>query len=141
MEQTMKVQSYLFFEGRCEEALTFYKKALGAEVGGLMRFKEQPGHCPEGAMPAGSEDKILHVSFRVGDTELLASDGYCSGKPNFQGTGQAITVKTSDEAEKVFAALSDGGKILAPIAKTFFSPRFGMVADRFGVMWMVLAET
>ncbi len=137
----MKVQSYLFFDGRCEEALNFYKKTLGAEISGLMRYKESPEPCPEGMIPAGSEEKIMHVSFRIGDTELLASDGRCQGKPNFQGIGQALTVANAAEADKVFAALADGGQIQMPLAKTFFSPRFGMVADKFGVSWMILCET
>lgn len=137
----MKVQSYLFFDGRCEEALNFYKKTLGAEISGLIRYKESPEPCPEGMIPAGSEEKIMHVSFRIGDTELLASDGRCQGKPNFQGIGQALTVANAAEADKVFAALADGGQIQMPLAKTFFSPRFGMVADKFGVSWMILSET
>ncbi|EEF57947.1 VOC family protein [Pedosphaera parvula] len=133
---TKLVQPYLFFEGRCEEALEFYKQALGAEVMMLMRFKESPEQSP-GCQPADG-NKIMHVSFRIGDTVVMGSDGRCSGKPNFQGFALSLSVKTPAEAEKFFAALSAGGKVEMPLTKTFYSPSFGMVADRFGVFWMVI---
>ena len=134
----MKVQPYLFFDGRCEEALSFYRSALGATVGMLMRFKESPEPPPPGAHPPGSEDKILHASFRVGDAELMASDGHCSGQTNFKGFALSLTVADEAEADRRFNALAEGGSVQMPLAKTFFSPRFGMVTDRFGVMWMVM---
>jgi PhnB protein len=134
----MQVQPYLFFDGRCEEAAEFYRRTLGAEVTMLMRFKDGPPQ-PEGqCTPApGTGDKIMHMSLRIGETTVLASDGRCQGKPSFQGISLSLTVPDEDKAERVFAALGDGGQVQMPLAKTFFSPRFGMVADRFGVSWMV----
>ena len=133
----MNVQPYLFFDGRCEEALDFYKRALGAKVDMMMRFKENPEPQP-GMMPPGSENKIMHASFHVGDTAVMASDGRCQGKPSFQGFSLTINAKDAAEADTLFAALSEGGQVQMPLTKTFFSPRFGMVADRFGVGWMVI---
>jgi PhnB protein len=134
----MLVQAYLNFDGRCEEALNFYKKALGAEVTMLMRMNESPEPPKPGLVAPGSADKVLHAAFRIGETMLLASDCHCSGKPVFQGFSLTITARDEVEANRVFAALSDGGQVTAPLSKTFFSPRFGMVTDRFGVAWMVL---
>ena len=136
----MLVQSYLFFDGRCEEALEFYRKKLGAEVTMLMRFKDSPEPQQPGMVPPGSENKVMHTSFRIGETTVMASDGRCLGKPNFQGFALALTVANDAEAERTFAALGDGGQVQMPLAKTFFSSRFGMVADRFGVSWMVLVK-
>ena len=129
------VQSYLFFDGRCEEALEFYRQALGAEVEMLMRFKDSPEPAQCGS---GSGDKVMHASLRVGGTTVMASDGRCEGKPSFQGFALALSVPTEAEADRRFAALAKGGQVQMPLAKTFFSPRFGMVADRFGVMWMII---
>ena len=131
----MQVQPYLVFEGRCEEAVEFYRKALGAELTRLMRWKDSPD--PQMCQP-GAEDKVMHMSFRIGDTTLLASDGRCTGQPNFQGFSLALHVADDAEAEWLFASLSDGGQVQMPLAKTFFSSRFGMVADRFGVPWMIV---
>ena len=131
----MQVQPYLFFDGRCEEALEFYKKALGAQVDMLMRNKESPD--AKMCVP-GNENKIMHTSFRIGETAVMASDGFCTGKPEFKGFSLSITAKTEAEAEKMFNALADGGQVRMPLTKTFFSPRFGMVADKFGVGWMIL---
>lgn len=136
----MAVQPYLFFDGKCEEALEFYKKALGAKVDMLMRFSECPEKPPEGAMPAGSENKVMHASFRVGDAQIMASDGHCAGKPSFQGFGLSIDAKSDAEAETLFKALGEGGQVQQPLVKTFFASKFGMVADKFGVLWMVIAE-
>ena len=133
----MQIQPYLFFEGRAEEAAEFYKAKLGAEVTMLMRNKDAPEKPPPGMLPPGSENKVMHMALRIGDTTVLASDGGCKGKPNFQGISLSLTVKDSAEAAKVFAALSDGGQVQMPLGKTFFSPSFGMVADKFGVGWMV----
>jgi PhnB protein len=137
----MMVQPYLFFEGRCEEAVEFYRRALGAEVEMLMRIKDSPDPYPPGMIPPGSGDKVMHVSFRIGDTTVMASDGTCNGKPSFQGFSLSLTARDAAEADRLFAALSDGGKVSMPLGKTFFSPRFGMVADRFGVSWMVIDTT
>ena len=131
----MQVQSYLFFDGRTEEAIEFYKKNLGAKVDMLMRFKESPEPSHN---PPNSAEKIMHAAFHIGDTQVLASDGNCAGKTTFQGFGLALSVKSEAEADKTFAALADGGQVQMPLAKTFFSPKFGMVADRFGVTWMIM---
>jgi len=133
----MRVETYLFFDGRCEEAIEFYKKVLGAEVTMLMRFKDSPEPPQPGMIPPGSENKIMHVSFRVGDTTVMASDGRCTGQANFQGFSLSLTVANEAEADRKFAALAEGGQVQMPMAKTFWSPRFGMVTDRFGVGWMV----
>ena len=134
MPSAMQAQPYLFFEGRCEEALEFYRHALDAEVTALMRSKDSPD--PGMAIP-GAEDKVIHATFRIGETTVLASDGRCQGPPSFQGFALSLTVPSETEAERRFAALVDGGQVLMPLTKTFFSPSFGMVADRFGVSWMV----
>ena len=133
----MQVEPYLFFDGRCEEALEFYRSAVGAEVEMLMRNKESPEPPPPGMIPPGSENKILHASFRIGDTTLMASDGHCAGKPIFKGFSLSLTTANEAEAERLFGALGNGGQVQMPLTKTFFSPRFGMVTDRFGVPWMV----
>ena len=134
----MKVEPYLFFDGRCDEALEFYGRVLRAEVTMLMRFKDSPEPHQPGMIPPGSENKVMHASFRIGDTTLMASDGRCLGKPNFQGFSLTLSVPNDAEAERLFAALGDGGQVQMPMSKTFFSSRFGMVADRFGVPWMVI---
>jgi len=134
----MQVQPYLFFNGRSEEAVEFYRSALGAEVTMLMRFKDSPAPQPPGAVPPGSENKVMHVSFRIGDTTVMASDGQCQGQPNFQGFALSLTAADVAEAERLFNALAADGQVQMPLSQTFFSPRFGMVADRFGVSWMVI---
>ena len=134
----MLVQPYLFFDGRCEEAVEFYRSELGADVTMMMRFSDSPEPHPPGMVPQGSERKIMHASFRIGDTTVMASDGDCKGKPTFAGFSLSLSVANEAQAEQVFAALSAGGKVQMPLNKTFFSPRFGMVTDRFGVSWMVL---
>jgi PhnB protein len=131
------IQPYLFFNGRCEEALNFYQKALGAEVQMVMRFNESPEPPKPGMVPPGFENKIMHASFRVGETLVMASDGCSSDKARFEGFSLSVSVHTEAEADRVFNALADGGKVHMPLAKTFWSPRFGMVADRFGIGWMV----
>jgi PhnB protein len=136
----MQVQPYLFFDGRAEEAAEFYRKAIGAEVTMLLRFKECPEPAQPGAMPQGSEEKVMHMSLQIGQSMVLASDGQCQGKPNFQGFGLTLSAADEAEADRLFAALGDGGEVRMPMAKTFFSPRFGMVADRFGVTWMIITE-
>lgn len=135
----MQVQPYLFFDGRGEEAIEFYKRALGATVNMLMRNKDNPEPQP-GMTPPGAENKIMHANVRIGETDVLISDGSCLGQPNFQGFSLSLTVKTVAEADKFFAALSDGGQVRLPLTKTFFSPRFGMLADRFGVGWMIYVK-
>ena len=137
----MQVQSYLFFDGRCEEALEFYKRAVGAEVTMLMRNNESPEAPPPGMLPPGSENKIMHAQFKVGDTELMASDGNCRGHPRFEGVSLALSVPDDATAQKRFNALAAGGQVQMPLTKTFFSTSFGMVQDKFGVGWMVMATT
>jgi len=134
----MNVEPYLFFEGRCEEAIEFYRRALGAEVTALKRFKDSPEPPPPGMVPPGAENKVMHANFRIGDTTVMASDGRCTGKPSFQGFSLSIDAASDAEADRLFAALGDGGQVQMPMSKTFFSSRFGMVADRFGVSWMVI---
>ena len=132
------VQPYLFFNGSCEQAIEFYRKALGAEVEMMMRFKESPEQPPPGAVPPGSENKIMHASFRIGQTTVLASDGDSSDKASFQGFSLSLAVPSEAEADRVFNALAEGGQVKLPLTKTFFSPRFGMVEDQFGVGWMIM---
>ena len=135
------IQPYLFFNGRCEEAIEFYCKALGAEVEVVMRFKESPEPHPPGLLSPGWESKIMHASLRVGAVALMASDGCSAGDTNFQGFSLSLSVEDGAEAGRVFAALSNGGKVKMPLGKTFWSPCFGMVEDRFGVGWMVMVPS
>ena len=133
----MHIESYLFFNGRCEEAIEFYKRALGAEVLMMMRNKEAPQKPPPGMLPAGSDEKVMHATLRIGSSKLMLSDGRCDGKPVFNGFSLSLNAANEAEADRLFAALLDGGTVQMPLAKTFWSPRFGMVADRFGVSWMI----
>ena len=133
----MAIQPYLFLDGRCEEAIEFYRETLGAEVVMMLRFKDSPEPHRPGMLPPGAENKVMHATLRIGDSVVQASDGRCTGKPTFQGFALSLTVANEAEAERLFAALGHGGQVQMPLAKTFFSPRFGMVADRFGVSWMI----
>jgi PhnB protein len=133
----MDVQPYLSFEGRCDEAIEFYKKSLGAKVEMLMRFKEAPD---QSMVSPGSAEKVMHAAVRVGNTSMLMSDGRCQGKPNFSGMSLALGVENEGDAERMFGALADGGEVGMPLAKTFFSPRFGMLKDKFGVGWMIVVH-
>lgn len=135
MHETL-IQPYLFFAGRCEEALAFYGKALGARVDMMMRFNESPEAPPPGSLQPGFEKKIMHAQFRVGGNTLMASDG-CGPEAGFSGFSLSLTVPTGAEAERAFSALSEGGKVTMPLAKTFWSPLFGMLTDKFGIGWMV----
>ena len=136
----MPIQPYLFFDGRCEEAIEFYRSALGAEVQMLMRNRESPEPPPPGMLPPGSENKIMHASLRIGDATVMASDGRCQGKPQFAGFSLSLTAPGEAKAKALFDALAKGGQVQMPLSKTFFSPCFGMVADRFGVSWMIIVE-
>lgn len=131
----MQIQPYLFFDGRTEEAVAFYREALGAEVEMLMHFGESPD--PD-AIPPGMEDKVMHACLRLGEATMMLSDGHCAGSPSFEGFSLSLTAPDADAAGRLFAALGEGGEVRMPLAKTFFSPCFGMVADRFGVTWMVI---
>lgn len=133
----MQVQPYLFFDGRCEEALAFYQKAIGAKPGMLMRFKDSPDKPPENCMPS-DPNKVMHGEMTIGDALIMCSDGMAQGKPSFQGFSLTLTARDEADADKLFAALAVGGQVQMPLGKTFFSPRFGMVADKFGVSWMVI---
>lgn len=139
----MLIQPYLFFDGRCDEAIEFYKKALGARVTMLMRFKDappgpqDPGCAPP---PATSAEKVMHACLEIGPQKIMASDGHCAGRPEFKGFALSLTVKNEAEAKTLFGALNEGGTVVMPLGKTFFSPAFGMVADRFSVTWMVVVE-
>ena len=133
----MQIEPYLFFEGRTEEALEFYQSRLGAKVEFLMRFKENPEPKYN---PPNSDEKVMHSLFRIGDAQIMASDGNCTGKPGFQGFALTLNAADAAEAKQRFNALAEGGKVQMPLNETFFAKSFGMVADRFGVNWMVLAE-
>lgn len=134
----MIVQSYLCYEGRCEEALQFYQQALDAEVTALMRFRDSPEPCSPDMVSPGMEDKVMHAELRIGETTLMASDGRCQGPASFSGIALALSVPDDACAERRFAALAEGGEVQMPLTKTFFSSKFGMVADRFGVTWMLV---
>ena len=136
----MKVEPYLSFEGRCEEAIEFYKTAVGAKVNVLMRFNESPECPPSGKFPPEILNKVMHASLRIGDSTVMATDGRCAGQSNFSGISLTLSVSSDAEAGRLFTALAEGGKVGMPLAKTFFSSRFGMVNDRFGVGWMVLVQ-
>ena len=131
------VQPYLFFGGRCEEAIEFYRGALGAEVEMVMRFSDSPEPMPPGTLHPGFERKVMHSSFKVGDTTILASDG-CGPDSTFGGFSLALMVPAEAEADRTFAALAEGGTVKMPLTKTFWSPKYGMLTDRFGVDWMVM---
>jgi PhnB protein len=134
----MIVQPYLYFDGRCEEAINFYREVLGAKVEMMLRFKENPDPS---MCSAENGEKIMHSSLRIGDTSVMASDGRCEGKPKFEGISLSLSVPTEIVAEDLFAKLGQGGQVQLPMVKTFFSPRFGMVADKFGVSWMILVHS
>ena len=133
----MHVEPYLFFNGRCEEALRFYCQALGAELVMLMRYRESPDPVPEGMLPPGSGDKVMHATLRIGQGQLMASDGHCQGQANFDSLRLSLAAPDAATAERMFQALAEGGRVDMPLGKTFWSPCFGMVVDRFGVGWMV----
>jgi PhnB protein len=132
----MNVEPYLFFDGRCEQALEFYRKSLGAKVEALIRYKENPEPKHN---PPDSDEKVMHALFRIGDTKVMASDGNCQGKPSFQGFSLTLNAADAAEAKQRFEALAEGGQVQMPLNETFFARSFGMVADRFGVSWMVIA--
>jgi len=134
----MKIEPYLFFDGRCEEALAFYKGAIGAETTTLMRYSECPDPMPPGMLPPGAGNKVMHALVKIGDANVMASDGNCGGKPSFQGFALTYNARNEDDAERAFAALSQGGTVTMPLGKTFFSPKFGMCSDKFGLGWMVI---
>ena len=133
----MPIQPYLMFNGRCEEAIDFYEKALGAQAQMVLRFKEAPD---QSMITPGMDEKIMHAALNIGDGVVLMSDGMCTGQQAFEGFSLSFTVADEAEAQRRFNALADGGQVRMPLDKTFFSPRFGMLTDRFGVGWIVLVE-
>lgn len=133
----MKIDPYLFFDGRCEEAIEFYKQALGAKPEFVMRYAESPEPPPPGMLPPGSAQKIMHASVHIGGALVMMSDGRCGGDTAFKGFALSLDCPDADQAREAFAALADGGQVTMPLAKTFWAPLFGMVTDRFGVGWMV----
>jgi PhnB protein len=135
------IEPYLFYNGRCEEAIEFYKKSIGAEVEMMMKFKENPEGSEGMELPAGWEEKIMHASFMVKGSRVMASDGHCADAANFDGFGLSLPAADKAEAAKLFKALGDGGQVQMPLGETFFSPQFGMVKDKFGVLWMVITNT
>jgi PhnB protein len=130
------IQPYLFFGGRCAEALAFYGTALGAQVDFQMHYKDSPEPQPPGMIPPGWESKVMHATFRIGGTTLMASDG-CAEGSRFDGFSLSLATATEPEARRAFAALAEGGQVRMPLTKTFWSPCFGMVTDRFGLGWMI----
>ncbi|MCC6486931.1 MAG: VOC family protein [Candidatus Hydrogenedentes bacterium] len=137
----MYVQPYLFFNGCCDEALEFYEEALGAEVLMVMRYKESPEPRDPKMVTPEMGDKVMHACFRVGETEVLASDGHCTGSTNFQGFSLSITMHSGGDADRIFDALADSGQVAMPLTQTFYSPKFGMVTDKFGILWMIMVAT
>ena len=135
----MKVQAYITFGGRCEEALEFYKQSIGAEVTGLMRWRESPDKGMKG--PSGWEEKVMNVSFRIGETHLMADDGMGPATPEFKGMTLALSAAVDADTQRLFDALADGGTVQMPLAKTFWTSSFGMLQDKFGVPWMVMTES
>jgi len=133
----MVIQPYLFFAGRCQEALDLYRDAVGAEVLMLMRYRESPEPVPPGRIAPGWDDKVMHASVRIGDTVVMASDGCSPEGPSFAGFSLSLTVADAATADRIFARLADGGSVQMPLTETFWSPRFGMVTDQFGVQWMI----
>ena len=133
----MVIQPYLFFAGRCQEALDLYRDAVGAEVLMLMRYRESPEPVPPGRIAPGWDDKVMHASVRIGDTVVMASDGCSPEDPSFAGFSLSLTVADAATADRIFARLADGGSVQMPLTETFWSPRFGMVTDRFGVQWII----
>lgn len=136
--QKVEVNNYLFFSGRCDEALAFYKQHLSADIKFLIRFNESPEPMPEGVLQPGFENKVMHAEFSLGNVRVMASDG-CNDVEKFSGFRLALNVPDEDEARRIFAALaSNGGKVDMPLTKTFWSPLYGQVTDQFGVGWMVM---
>ena len=134
----MKVQAYISFGGRCEEALEFYKKSIAAEVTSLMRWKDSPDAAMKS--PPGYEEKVMNSAFRIGDTQLMADDGMGRKEAEFKGMSLVIEVADDAEAKRVFTALGEGGNVTMPLMKTFWTSSFGMLTDKFGVPWMVNVE-
>ena len=130
------IQPYLFFGGRCEEAIEFYRKGLGAQLEMLMYHKDSPDAPPPGMLQPGFENKVMHATFHIGGTTLMASDG-CEEGLSFNGFMLSLAIPTEAEAKRAFTALAEGGLVNMPLAKTFWSPCFGMLTDRFGIGWMV----
>jgi len=135
----MEIQPYLFFDGKCDEAIEFYKKAVGAQVEMVVRYKDGPAE-QKNMIPPGGENKIMHGRLKIGDNVVFVSDGNSTGEPKFDGFALSLTIATEAEADRYFNALNEGGAVQLPLTKTFFSPRFGMLKDRFGVMWMVYVK-
>lgn len=133
----MPIEPYLMFNGCCEEAIAFYRQALGAEVVMLMRYRESPDPPPPGMLPAGSDDKVMHATLRIGDANLMCSDGLNSGTREFKGISLSHTLPDEAAARRTFDALGAGGHVDMPIGRTFWSPCFGMLTDKFGVSWMI----
>jgi PhnB protein len=141
MNNSRVVEPYLFFNGRCEEALKFYQRALGAKINAMMRFSDSPETPPPDKVPPGSGNNIMHASFQIGETTIMASDGCSQGEAKFEGFALSLAVPSELEADRAFAALSEGGHADMPLGETFFAKKFGMVTDRFGVSWMVIVNS
>lgn len=132
------IQPYVFFRGRCEEAIEYYKRTLGAEVVMLMRFKDNPDNPAPGTMPADLDDRVMHAQLRIAGADLMMSDGMKSGAVDFSCVSLSLTVDSKADADRLFQALAADGRVEMPIGPTFFATHFGAVADRFGVSWMIM---
>lgn len=133
----MLVEPYLFFNGRCEEAIECYRRIFGSPAAELMRYQDSP-EPPPMPLPPDWGPKIMHGALRIGDTLVMASDG-CSAEPApFAGFSLSVTMPNAEAAALAFERLAEGGDIRMPLGATFFSPCFGMVADRFGICWMLI---
>lgn len=134
----MPTEPYLFFNGRCQEAIDFYTNAAGARLEAAMRYSQSPQPLPDGCLPPGWSEKIMHASVVIGGSRVFFADGNSAEKAKFDGFALTLSVPSAEEAARTFAALSDGGAVIVPLAPTFYSPSFGMLTDRFGVMWMIM---
>jgi PhnB protein len=134
----MTLETYLFFNGRSDEAIEYYGRILGAQAGSLMRYRESPEPPQPGCLPPGCEDKVMHATLKIGDTTIMLSDGSCTGDPQFQGFSLVLNLPDEDTVRSTYAALAEDGKVIMPPAKTFWSPCFGMLSDRFGLGWMLM---
>ena len=132
------VQPYLFFRGRCEEAIDYYKKTLGAEVDVMLRFRDNPDKPGRDQVPAELDDRIMHASLRIAGAEIMMSDGMKSGPLDFACMSLSLSVPSEAECERLYNALAADGTVQMPIGPTFFARRFGAVADKFGVSWMIM---
>ncbi len=133
----MQVRPYLFLGGRADEAIAFYEKALGGRLLQRLLYKDSPDNPTTNTAPA---ENVMHASLRIGDSTVLLSDGHGAEGARFQGFSLTLSVADDAEVDRRRAALSEGGSVMQAPTKTFFSPRFAMATDRFGVLWIILVD-